>query len=87
MKTKYNQSEIKPYKLWNEKYLNFDQFIGKTLESYPLNDPSIKGETLVFTKEGDLYVTTGTNTGRLEWYLQNGELIYKEDATSKGNIN
>ena len=57
---------------------SLDDFVGQRCESFPNGQPGRIVETFQFTREGGIYVTTGTASGR-NTYTRHGEkLIHRQ---------
>jgi hypothetical protein len=57
---------------------SLDDFVGQRWESFPNGQPGRIVETFQFTREGAIYVTTGTASGR-NTYTRHGEtLIHRQ---------
>ena len=53
---------------------SLDDFVGQRCESFPNGQPGRIVETFQFTREGGIYVTTGTASGR-NTYTRRGETL------------
>ena len=53
---------------------SLDDFVGQRFESFPNGQPGRIVETFQFTREGGIYVTTGTFSGR-NTYTRRGETL------------
>ena len=58
---------------------SLDDFVGQRCESFPNGQPGRIVETFQFTREGGIYVTTGTASGR-NTYTRHGEKLIHRQA-------
>jgi len=58
---------------------SLDDFVGQRCESFPNGQPGRIVETFQFTREGGIYVTTGTGSGR-NTYTRHGEKLVHRQA-------
>ena len=56
---------------------SLDDFVGQRCESFPNGQPGNIVETFQFTREGAIYVTTGTSTGR-NTFTRRGETLHNQ---------
>ena len=58
---------------------SLDDFVGQRCESFPNGQPGRIVETFQFTREGGIYVTTGTGSGR-NTYTRHGNTLQHRQA-------
>ena len=58
---------------------SLDDFVGQRCESFPNGQPGRIVETFQFTREGGIYVTTGTYSGR-NTYTRHGNKLQHRQA-------
>ena len=67
---KFKLSTSEPF----EEITSLDAWVGQKGESFPIGQPAKIVETFDFTREGEIYVTTGSSSGR-NTYIRRGETL------------
>ena len=57
---------------------SLDDFVGQRCESFPNGQPGRIVETFQFTREGGIYVTTGTYSGRNTYTRHDNKLQHRQ---------
>jgi hypothetical protein len=61
---------------------SLDAWVGQKAESFPIGQPAKIVETFDFTREGEIYVTTGSSSGR-NTYTRHGDTLVHQQAGEK----